>query len=373
MGILISLCRGSALVTWTVLRVIVRRIRNGPQRPNWSIWFELVVNVIRKLMSHRPKNYDYITSKDDVDNLQEAMDSMHVRIAYVRKQARGPIAFFTKWARAGEFEDVSIAGVDCRWFYPSKEFARPSISIEEQVAVNLLSPESKVRQDQVVLYLHGGGYVLCSLNSHHGFMNNVAKLCDCRVLGVEYSLAPNARFPEALQECFAVYKQLKSTGAKVVVMGDSAGGGLAIALALLISRENAAPLHGVVGMSPWTDLTCSSDTWSSCDDYLIHEKYNLSPMLYAGSTPLTNELISPVFGDFKDFPPLFLQVGTAEVLLDDSRKLAVRAKSTGAERIVLQTYPHMPHCFQFLPFSPCKDAALEDMRKFVAECFSEEC
>lgn len=205
---------------------------------------------------------------------------------------------------------------------------------------------------RVVLYLHGGGYVSGSPATHLAVTARLAHAAGARLFALDYRLAPEHPFPAALEDAWAAYWWLLTeqhvAPAQIVVAGDSAGGGLTLAL-LLALRAAGMPLPaGGVGLSPWLDLTLSSTTLAdnATTDYLNIDILRASAQMYSSGQDVRNPLISPLFADLSGLPPLLLQAGTAEMLLDDSRRFAARAQAAGVA-VELAIFPHMVHVWHF--------------------------
>lgn len=227
---------------------------------------------------------------------------------------------------------------------------------------------------RTLIYLHGGGYKMGSLASHHDLMVRLSRAADCRVLGVDYRLLPEHRFPEPLVDVLAVYDWLLGQSyepAQLALAGDSAGGGLAAAT-LLALREKNQPLPAcAVLLSPWTDLSASGDSYESrAATDPIHQR----PMILAlaeqylgeGGDPRT-PLASPLFGDLSGLPPLLLQVGDRETGLDDSTQFAAKARAAGVN-VELQVWPQMIHVFQqFAEELPEAREAIERIGAFLQQ------
>ena len=188
----------------------------------------------------------------------------------------------------------------------------------------------------VVVYLHGGGYCIGSLDSHRSMLTHLAAAIDGRILAVDYRLAPEHPFPAALDDACTAYRWVLSCGVdarRVVVAGDSAGGGLTLAsLVALRDVGDLLPAAGVC-LSPWTDLTQSGATMAEKADVdpMVHaEDLDRWAAAYAGADgdPSAPGL-SPVFADLSGLPPLLVEVGTAEVLLDDAHRVVERARAAG--------------------------------------------
>lgn len=226
-----------------------------------------------------------------------------------------------------------------------------------------------VRDDRGVLYLHGGGYVLGSLDTHAELMARVAMSCRAPVLGVDYRLAPEHPYPAAIDDALASYEHLIEAGIKpeaIVLAGDSAGGGLALALLLKLKELGKPMPAGAVLFSPWSDLTGSGDSVKSRGDVdPMISPGMLNPMaeLYLSGTNADDVLASPLFGDLAGLPPLLIQVGDHEILLDDSTRLATAAQSAGV-KTEIEIYPGGFHVFQNQPHLPESAEALGAMGKF---------
>lgn len=220
-----------------------------------------------------------------------------------------------------------------------------------------------------LLYFHGGGYTLGSPSSHRGLASRLAAGCEARVFVVDYRLAPEHPFPAAFEDAERAWSWLLASGVAsdaVVLGGDSAGGGVALALAMR-ARDAAKPPAGVFAFSGWTDLAARN--CGAVDDPILSEALlsQLAAQYLAGADP-TDVRASPARGDVSGLPPLLLQVGEREVLLEDSRRLARRVESAGG-RVYLEVYPEMIHVFQMYS-SRLAEArrALRSVERFVRSC-----
>ena len=205
--------------------------------------------------------------------------------------------------------------------------------------------------EEIVFYnLFGGGYIMGTLESRRWIPYHVSRVTNLRCLNIEYRLAPEYPFPAALDDSINSYKWLISKGfdpKKIIIGGESAGGGLAIATLLKLKEEKISrPAAGVL-MSPWVDLTASGESIIRNQKFepLILEGIKNMAKSYAQKESLSNPLISPVFADLKGLPPLLIQAGGIEALVDDSISLAERAKTAGVE-VKLEIYENMTHVFQ---------------------------
>jgi acetyl esterase/lipase len=203
----------------------------------------------------------------------------------------------------------------------------------------------------VFLHLHGGGYVMGDPAGSRGFTIPLALAAGAQVLSVDYRLAPDHRFPAAVDDALAVYTTLLVSGVDprtVVVGGESAGGGLALAL-LLAARTAGLPAPAcAVVMSPWSDLRCEGDSYVALhgrDPLLTRDVLLEMARLYLGDADPSQARASPGLADLRGLPPLLIQVGSEEVLLDDARRLARRAKEAGVA-VTLEEWPEMIHVWQ---------------------------
>jgi monoterpene epsilon-lactone hydrolase len=224
---------------------------------------------------------------------------------------------------------------------------------------------------RTLLYLHGGGYFFCTPQTHRSITVTLAKAAEARVFVPDYRLAPEHRFPAAVEDAVAAYRGLLAAGIaakRIVIGGDSAGGGLALAT-LLSLRDAGAPLPAAaVLFSPWTDLaaTGASITGNDKRDCLFHGRQIARfARLYLGDTPPDHPLASPHYADLTGLPPLFIQASDSEVLMDDSTRLAEKAKAA-AVPVEFRLWHGVPHAFQFFaPSLPEGRAALRDTATFM--------
>jgi epsilon-lactone hydrolase len=212
----------------------------------------------------------------------------------------------------------------------------------------------------VVLYFHGGVYVLGDAVSAAGLAAQIGRRTDATVISVDYRLAPEHPYPAAVDDALAAYQALLDNGtapSDIAFAGESAGGGLAIAT-LVSARDHGLPLPAAAYvMSPYADLTLAGttmDTKSKADPLLSRENLQARiPDYTAGHDPAL-ALISPIFADLTGLPPLIIQAGTHEVLLDDAVRLA-RQAATADVAVTLDITPGVPHVFQ--AYSPILDEA----------------
>ncbi|MCG9478347.1 MAG: alpha/beta hydrolase [Actinomycetia bacterium] len=223
----------------------------------------------------------------------------------------------------------------------------------------------------ILLYFHGGGFRIASALAYRSYGSHLAAVLGARVLLVEYRLAPEHKFPKAVDDCFAVWESLLAEGidtGRIVIAGDSAGGGLAASVTMHALADGVLPA-GVICCSPWVDLTITADTYDTnaeSDKLFSRTSAEEAAPAYLGGADPMNPIASPLFGDWDGAPPLLILVGDAEVLLDDSRKLAEVAKSAGVD-VTLSVYPEMPHIWTMsYPAFPEAVEGVTEMAEFVA-------
>lgn len=200
--------------------------------------------------------------------------------------------------------------------------------------------------EKAMLYLHGGAYVMGNADAYRGFVSQIAARARCSAFILDYPLAPEASIPAALDLAHGAVDSLLSTCPRIAIAGDSAGGGLA--LATLANLRDMRPVAAAVLFSPWTDLTLggrSIQEKAHSDVLLDPPKLADAAKAYVGALPLDDPRASPLFGIPPDLPPILIQVGSEEVLLDDARRYAVEARKAGAS-ITLEVWQGLHHVFQ---------------------------
>ncbi|WP_287421356.1 alpha/beta hydrolase [Reinekea sp.] len=222
---------------------------------------------------------------------------------------------------------------------------------------------------RVVLYFHGGAYVMGSRNTYRGIAGRIARAARARVLVPEYRLAPEQPFPAAVEDATTCWRWLIAAGyapQHMAIAGDSAGGGLALAT-LLALRGGGDPLPAcAVGLSPWTDLEGLGPTAVPGvvdDPMLTAEGLRESGRLYAAAD-LRNPLAAPLHGDLKGLPPLLLQVGSREILLSDSTRFAEKAQAAGVQ-VTLEIEAGLIHVWQMFADVPEAQTAIERVGVFI--------
>jgi len=233
-----------------------------------------------------------------------------------------------------------------------KAFGLPPDVTVQPVTANGVKAEWTSTPDadpsSAVLYLHGGGYVICSLDSHRHLAAEVGRASGARTLAVDYRLAPEHPFPAAVEDTVAAYRYLLDSGIepkRIAMAGDSAGGGL-VAGSLLAIREAGLPLPACAWcISPWVDMEALGQSFTdraAADPTVQKATIQMMAQWYLGGADPRHPHAAPIYGDLRGLPPLLIQVGAAETLLDDS--IALARKAGAADVVVdLQIWPEMIH------------------------------
>lgn len=262
----------------------------------------------------------------------------------------------TKWdVRDGDFSWYSINNIDI-----------------DGLKAAILKPKTSFDK-KIILQLHGGGYEISLPYNNLYFAKKYASLLkDREVLTINYRVAPEDKFPAALEDAVKAYKYLLENEYEpnnIIIAGDSAGGGLAIATVMYLRDNNIKLPKAVITMSAWTDLTCSLNSFKN--NYKKDPVFGNSTQsiihtsTYAEGMDKKNPYISPLFGSFKDFPNMLMQVGTHEMLLDDTIEVAKKAKKAGVN-VKISVYKGMFHIFQkYNGFLPEADRAWNEIKEFI--------
>lgn len=235
------------------------------------------------------------------------------------------------------------------------------------------SVPSGAAEEPVLLYFHGGAYLTGSSVSHRHITSRISLAAQARVLSVDYALAPENVFPAAVNDGVKAYRWLLQQGhapSRIAVAGDSAGGGLAAAM-LLAARDEGLPLPACAALiSPWSDLTCDTESYKTkadADPMITPEGIRLLANVYLSGADPRNPLASPNFADLKGLPPMLIQVGTDEVLLDDARNLAAAAKEAGVD-VRLEVWDGMIHVWHaFYQMLPEGEQAIDELGFYLRE------
>ena len=297
-------------------------------RRTGSIWFHCLMFLMRHLARINPKGPEDLIP---LRNKFQRLDARFVRLP--------------KWAAR---QAVLANGVDCEWVRAE--------GCDEQ---------------RVMLYLHGGAFALRMPNTHAKFAAQLSRLLGARVLLPDYRLAPEHKFPAAPDDCVSAYRWLLEQGIaakQIVVAGDSAGGNLALALLLRLKQEGLPQPAAALALSPATDVNFNLETYrtrAAFDPVLPAEKIHLFADAYVDVQHRKDPTASPLLGEYAGIAPILIQVGTNEILLDDSRCVAQRIHETGG-RVMCEVWDDMPHVFPLLDGLKESAVAVANIGYFIA-------
>jgi acetyl esterase/lipase len=252
---------------------------------------------------------------------------------------------------------------------PPRDTQVETLKLDGVPAVHIKTPQSHA--DRHLLYLHGGAHMAGSPVLYRDFMWRLANVTRSRVTILDHRLAPEHPFPAALDDAVAAYRRLVADGAdpkRMAIAGESSGGGLALST-LLRLRDEGVPLPAAaVVLSPWTDLAltgASLQTNAKADPMIRSDQTpRLAAQYLAGADPRT-PYASPLYGDPANLPPTLIQVGSDEVLLDDSVRMAERLRAAGCD-VEIEIWPRMPHAWQLWPrIVPEAHTAIARIGEFV--------
>ena len=227
------------------------------------------------------------------------------------------------------------------------------------------------KKKHVILYCHGGGYTSGNLGYSKVLASKLTQCTGFDVLAFEYRLAPEFPYPAALDDAETVWNHLMLLGygaRDIVIAGDSAGGNLALALCHRLKQTGRMLPGAMLLMSPWADMTCSGKSYTQRGDFdpmLTLDYLYAVRRAYAGENDLEVPMLSPLFGDFTDFPPTLIQVGSHEILHSDSERLCQRMKEAGVS-CRLEVWEDMWHVFQMFPLKKSAQA-MDCMAHFLLE------
>jgi len=231
-------------------------------------------------------------------------------------------------------------------------------------------------ENRVVVYAHGGGYVMGSCDSHRPLAGRLALACQAQVVMPQFRLAPEHPFPAPLEDLMATYRslfELGYTADQIILAGDSAGGGLVLATVLEAQRLGLPTPRAMVMLSPWVDMTLSGEslvTHAERDPWLDPSTFPLIRELYLSDADPSNPLASPLLGDLSALPPTLVQVGSDEILVSDSLNFGARASEAGST-VDIEVWDHMWHVWHFFaPMLPEANAALDSISSFIESVFA---
>jgi monoterpene epsilon-lactone hydrolase len=241
--------------------------------------------------------------------------------------------------------------------------------------VEWVRPRSLTQPDTapICLYLHGGAFAMGGLNSHRDLASQFAQRAQIRLLMLDYRLAPEHPFPAALDDVLAVYRALLAQGIpaqRLLLGGDSAGGNLALGTAQAIQAQGLASPAALVLFSPWLDLTGHSPTRqanAASDVMLSQQLLDEAAALYAPGLPLDDARLSPLFGPLAGLPPCLMVASSAEILIDDARRLKQLLLAAGGQ-VELLEWANTPHAFPVMArYLPEGRAALDQTARFIRQ------
>jgi len=310
---------------WTILATVVRRLVRGPKHPSWTLRFEIVAEIMRMA-------------------LRLGHDTMSVEMQ--RLQPTPPLT---------------------RGIRRRLEWKREPIA---DLPTELHTPNDWETGAPTLVHFHGGGYTMCSPATHRLLLARIALASNARCIAPDYRKAPEHPYPAAIEDCLGVYQAVLDDGVDpqtIVISGDSAGGGLALAVLQRI-RDGGLPMpRAAVLLSPWCNLSVTSG--GSIDDnasldYLAGDMLDWAAGVYLDGLDAKHPEASAVFADLSGLPPLLVQSGGGEILLDQNHTLVERAREAGVE-VVHEITDGMIHVFQILDPFPTARRATESIARYI--------
>lgn len=284
------------------------------------------------------------------ENLQRIIDLIRTApadstIEAVRALGTDRAAHFPPLADT-RIERVSVGGIPAEW---------------------VVAPE--VAPVCTILFLHGGAYISGAAQNYRAFTSRLSAACNARILALDYRLAPEEPFPTAIEDAQAAYTWLREhDDLPLFILGDSAGGGLSLALLHALNIARIPQPRAVLLLSPWVDLTLSGESYTTraeADPWLSEKMVTVAAEMYLNGANPQSPLISPLFGTFDGLPPLLIMVGGREILLSDSLRLAEKASAAGVS-VTLDVWYDMIHVFPiFAPLLPEAQHAIDRIGLFL--------
>lgn len=304
----------------------------------------------------------------NIHEVSSAGDSVNLEDIKKQRASQDRLASITTLSKDIEVQELSIRGIPAEW----------------------VIPQFKHDTDRIILYCHGGGYTCGSLKYARIIASKLAIHCGMAVMSFEYALAPEHPYPAAIEDALVIWNYIMQLGfgsREVIVVGDSAGGNLALELLLKLKAQKRMMPKGLVLMSPWTDMTMSGDTYETCKDvdpmlsreYIqtcrysfigLNEKYNEDEKVVKideANIDYANPDFSPLFADLDGFPPTLIQVGSNEVLKADSTRLYEELLNVGVLTL-LEEYEDAWHVFQMMPIRKSV-LAMESVSRFIGALY----
>jgi acetyl esterase/lipase len=319
--------RIQSLMLRALVATMAGRARRGPLRASWPFRFEVIFRFLK---------LDWTTLwRKPPTEIRAYLDA---------------VARLTPASWAADRRPERAAGLPAEWF----------------------SPKGGPRGEGVVLYFPGGSYIFGSTATHRDAIASLAVATGLRVLAVDYRRAPEHPYPAAPDDALAAYRWLLAEGVdprRIVLAGESAGGNLALVTLIELSRRGEPLPAGALIISPWLDMESSGasmETNAPCD-WGSREMLLFQARQYAGGADLRDPRLSPLHAELRGLPPVFLQVGECEILLDQCKAFAARALAAGVE-LTLNVVPEMPHApYFFAAHAPAAARALEALAAFARD------
>ncbi|KAI7951699.1 hypothetical protein MJO28_007383 [Puccinia striiformis f. sp. tritici] len=363
----------------------------GPPKKSWGIEMTIFTSMVREMA-----NYSHLSS---IHQLRKLMDYSQI-LPTPKDGIVTPVLFkvkpenltgFLKELDSVEDGSRTLTG---EWVLSKKTWIRMqteslnrrrSSQIHHdhdldhgfQSPTTLANPQHGLGNDKVIYFIHGGAYCIMSAATHRSLTISIAKYTECRIFAINYRLAPETKFPGPLHDVvlgyFRLLNDLSIPAQNIVFAGDSAGGGLVMALLMYLRDEHYPLPSAAMLFSPWCDLTMSCDSWET------NQPYDFLPMpraddplhpvkCYLGEEGIkkwiTHPYVSPLFGDMHGLPPLLIQAGDAEVLRDEITLLAHKASLHGV-KVTHEIYEDCVHVFQAFLFLESSTKALQSMRHYI--------
>ncbi|KAF9178418.1 hypothetical protein BGZ50_007741 [Haplosporangium sp. Z 11] len=380
--------------------LIIKHPFTSPPIPTWPLHLTLFVAIIRATADHQ----EHIA--DDISNIRNLIDTFFhylPKMPQMRALAfRLPVPIggrgFPGVLEPLERTEDGHRTVPGQWIADSSVWDRLANMPLASSAQGSSDPYAARRGEKVIFFVHGGGYFICSTTTHRELLWRISRATGRRIFAVDYRLAPEHPYPAALQDAAHAFAHLTSPSGcgfdpkNVTASGDSAGGGLTVAL-MMYQRDYGLPTSSkAVLLSPWLDLTMRCDTWVSNGlDYLpippkVQHKFNPISFYCSGSdkikTLARHPYISPLWGNLENLPPMLIQCGEAERLRDECVLFTYKAGGSlgplnmsghdvkaiprpSSSHVELDIYPGMVHVFQAIPFLPESAMALERLYEFM--------
>lgn len=286
-----------------------------------------------------------------------------------------------------------------QWLYQNVKNAKPALTIEEvRTKINSISDKSTISNDitvesisadgvkcellttsfsmadKYILFLHGGGYCMGSSKTSRKLISQIISVSNCKVISVDYRLAPENPFPAALDDAITAYCWLLSQGIlsnNIIIIGESAGGGLAVSLMTYLRDNDVCLPSGAVLLSPWVDLAQIGNSYQTCAEsdpfYNSESIASKTAKMYAANEDLRNPLISPLYSNLENLPKILIHVGTNDVLFDDSTRIEQFFKNVGVE-VELKIWDKMWHVWHvFGEKLPEAKQAIDEIGVFIKE------